>query len=82
MKTVPRPNGSKKGLDRGFHFYEKNSNNEKELVYYKRLRDLNAFSKVQEREIRSTGYVVDTIEAAVWSFITTEDGPMSRFSAK
>jgi ADP-ribosylglycohydrolase len=62
-----------KGLDRGFHFYEKNSNNEKELVYYKRLRDLNAFSKVQEREIRSTGYVVDTIEAAVWSFITTED---------
>lgn len=62
-----------KGLDRGFHFYETNSNNEKELVYYKKLRDLNAFSEVQERDIRSTGYVVDTIEAAVWSFITTED---------
>lgn len=62
-----------KGLDRGFHFYETNSNNEKELVYYKKLRDLNAFSEVQERDIRSTGYVVDTIEAAVWSFIITED---------
>lgn len=62
-----------KGLDRGFHFYEKDSGNEKELAYYKRLRDLDAFSGVQESDIRSTGYVVDTIEAAVWSFISTED---------
>ena len=26
-----------------------------------------------EKDIRSTGYVVDTIEAAVWSFLTTKD---------
>lgn len=62
-----------KGLDRGFHFYEKDPGNAVELAYYKRLRDLDAFSRVGEKDIRSTGYVVDTIEAAIWSFITTED---------
>ncbi len=63
----------KKGLDRGFCFYEKDPENEKELAYYKRLRDPESFSQVPENDIRSTGYVVDTIEAAVWSFITTND---------
>ena len=27
---------------------------------------------MQEREIRSSGYVIDSIEAAVWCLITTE----------
>ena len=30
------------------------------------------FKEVAENEIKSTGYVVDSLEAAVWSLITTE----------
>ncbi len=62
-----------KGLDRGFHFYELDPSNGKELAYYNRLRDLELFAQLPEKDIRSTGYVVDTIEAAVWSFLTTKD---------
>ena len=62
-----------KGLDRGFHFYEQDPSNGKELAYYNRFRDLELFAQLPEKDIRSTGYVVDTIEAAVWSFLTTKD---------
>ena len=43
-----------------------------ELSYYGRLRDLDELSRTEEKDIRSSGYVVDTIEAAFWSLITTE----------
>lgn len=42
-----------------------------EFEHYKRLFDEN-FDKLDIREIRSTGYVVDTLEAAVWSLLTTD----------
>ena len=43
-----------------------------ELSYYGRLRDLKEFAAVPEDAIKSTGYVVDSIEAAVWSLIRTD----------
>ena len=60
------------GLDRGFRFYEQRDSNLEELAHYRRLRDLPALKKTPAEEIRSSGYVVDTIEAAVWSLVTTE----------
>ena len=60
------------GLERGFRFYEQRESNLTELAYYDRLRDLRVFRETPEDAIRSSGYVVDTIEAAVWSLITTE----------
>lgn len=33
---------------------------------------LEEFAKVPEEAIKSSGYVVDSLEAAVWSLITTE----------
>ncbi|MCR4641553.1 MAG: ADP-ribosylglycohydrolase family protein [Lachnospiraceae bacterium] len=62
-----------KGLDSGFDFYEKDTANSVELSYYGRLRDLAEFAAVPEEGIRSTGYVVDSLEAAVWSLIRTEN---------
>ena len=59
------------GLDAGFAFYESDISNRVELSYYGRLRDLGELSRTEEKEIRSSGYVVDTIEAAFWSLITT-----------
>ena len=60
------------GLERGFAFYEKTLGEEEELRHYSRLRDLDAFAQAPAERIRSSGYVVDTLEAAVWSLITTD----------
>ena len=60
------------GMTDGWAFYTKADTNPAELAYYSHLLDLKYFSTVAENEIRSTGYVVDTMEAAVWSLITTD----------
>lgn len=39
---------------------------------YERLFHLN-FKDIPENKIRSTGYVVDTLEAALWCFLNTEN---------
>ena len=61
-----------KGLDRGFAYFDKDEDNSKEIAHYDRLRDLTAFAPTPAEEIRSGGYVVETLEAVVWSLITTE----------
>ncbi len=61
-----------KGLDKGFAYYEQDIRNRVELAHYGRLRDLKDFSAKTEDDIKSSGYVVDTLEAAVWSLTTTE----------
>ncbi|MGN0413058.1 MAG: ADP-ribosylglycohydrolase family protein [Lachnospiraceae bacterium] len=60
------------GLDKSFEYYRKDFGNHKELKWYSRLFDLNTFQKTPSEQIRSSGYVVDTIEAAVWCLITTD----------
>ncbi len=60
------------GMDAGFAFYEKDTQAMKELARYERLRDLAIFKTVPEAEITSSGYVVDTLEAAVWSLLVTD----------
>ena len=65
-----------RGLDRGFEFYEKTLYDcDDDIGAYRRLRDLTAFAALPEDAIRSTGYVVDTLEAAVWTLITTDSFP-------
>ena len=61
----------RKGLDRGFAYYERDISNRVELAYYGRLRELAEFKALSEDEIRSTGYVVDSLEAAIWSILNT-----------
>ncbi len=59
------------GMAAGFSFYEDDIGSLAELSRYGRLRDLSSFADTDERGIRSTGYVVDTLEAAVWSLLNT-----------
>ena len=59
------------GLDKGFAFYERAIENRVQLSYYGRLRDLKALGGLPESEIRSSGYVVDSLEAAIWSLVRT-----------
>ena len=42
------------------------------LSKYERLCHIN-FKDLQESEIKSSGYVLDTLEAALWCFFTTEN---------
>ena len=61
-----------KGLDCGFAYYEESIAAQGELSYYGRMRDISAFGALPEDQIRSSGYVVDTLEAAVWSLAKTD----------
>ncbi|MBQ3425213.1 MAG: ADP-ribosylglycohydrolase family protein [Clostridia bacterium] len=60
------------GLDRGFAFYEEALSDGAELRYYSRLRDLGAFAATPADGIRGSGYVVETLEAVVWSLLNEE----------
>ena len=44
-----------------------------ELGKYDRLWNLEAFQELDEDAIKSSGYVVDTLEAAVWCFLNTDN---------
>lgn len=61
-----------KGIDNAVTFYHQDFSNLVQMAYYGRLYHLDEFSDVSEDEIKSSGYVVDSLEAAVWSLITTE----------
>ncbi len=41
------------------------------MQHYSRLWDLQKFKMLEENEIKSSGYVVDTLEAALWCFLNT-----------
>ena len=61
-----------KGLDAGFSFYVQDPQYLPELAYYDRLRNLMQFRDIPASEIRGSGYVVDTLEASVWSLLKTD----------
>lgn len=60
-----------KGIDDAVSFYRKKPENLVQMSYYGRLFHLDEFAVTKEEDIRSSGYVVDSLEAAVWSLITT-----------
>ena len=60
------------GLCQGFAFYESFLSDHENLEYYDRLRDLHGFAALPSEKIFSSGYVVDALEAAVWSLVTTD----------
>lgn len=56
------------GLKKAKEFY----NNEKELSHYSRLFE-KTFIVTKREMIKSSGYVVDTLEAAIWCLLTTSN---------
>lgn len=71
-----------KGIHGTFDFYERRAGvlpwfddafkRELSTDAYRRLRDLEAFMNLPDSEIRSSGYVVDTFEAAIWCLLNSE----------
>ena len=70
--TGPLNISLQRGLSHGFSFYEDCLADRDNLGCYARLRDLKEFAAATADEIRSSGYVVDTLEAAVWCLANTD----------
>ena len=60
------------GIHKAMAYYEKKDDFNAELRYYARLKDA-FFKDLPEDEIKSSGYVVDTLEAAIWCLLNTND---------
>lgn len=58
-------------IRKAFKYYKALPEYKDELQHYKALEDLDAFIAREDSEISSSGYVVDTLEAAIWCFYTT-----------
>ena len=74
VKAILEEEGSlenrlQKGMDRAYQYYRQDLSNHRELENYKRLADLSEFKETPKEGIKSSGYVVDTLEAAVWSLL-------------
>ena len=65
-------NPTKQGIGEGLKKAEEYYREEPESKHYHRLFDAG-FSALPRDEIESSGYVVDTLEAAVWCVLTTEN---------
>lgn len=62
-----------KGIDDAKDYYSGDDANLTEMKTLERIMNLKEFAKVKEEAIKSSGYVIDTVEAAVWCLITTEN---------
>ena len=60
-------------MDEAQAFYRNDIGNLAQLACYHRLTDLNAFKNIPRDMIESSGYVVDTLEAAVWCLLNTDN---------
>lgn len=60
-----------RGLDQGMACYEE-EDLDSERIHFSRIMDLDALSRAGEDQIRSSGYVIHTLEAALWSLVTTD----------
>lgn len=61
-----------RGMDEANAFYGKDSANAKEMSRLLRIWNLSELRDIPEHQIKSTGYVIDTIEAALWCLTTTD----------
>ena len=62
-----------RGIDAALGWYTAHNGYETGLDCWSRIRDVKAFKTLPENAIRSSGYVVDTLEAALWCLLNTED---------
>ncbi|MDO5725181.1 MAG: ADP-ribosylglycohydrolase family protein [Tissierellia bacterium] len=59
-----------RAYDLAKNYYNRDSITREYFTYFKRLNDLD-FHYIDETKIKSTGYVIDSLEASLWSFIPT-----------
>lgn len=62
----------REGIEATINFYSKDISNLSEMEHLKRMFEFSEFVEIPESGIKSSGYVIDTIEAAIWSLVTTD----------
>lgn len=60
------------GINRAIEYYENNDKFLEELIYFERLKRKD-FYNISIDEINSSGYVVSTLEAAIWCLLNTNN---------
>jgi len=60
------------GMDAARCFYIGNPKNANEMRYLDRVWNLREFQEVPKEKIKSSGYVIDTLEAALWCLIRSK----------
>ena len=61
------------GVEKAHSFYSQQKNFSQEITEYGRIWDINSFKKLPEYHIYSTGYVLHTLEAAIWCLLNTDN---------
>ena len=64
--------GMQAGVEAAFSYYTGDKKYVEYLPLFERLRNLTEFRDCGRNYIRSSGYVVDTLEAAVWCVVSTD----------
>lgn len=67
--SLPLKEGIIQGMEEAFQYYT--GKKWEDISAYDHLTDIKSFADLPEAEIRSSGYIVDTLEAAVWCLINT-----------
>jgi ADP-ribosylglycohydrolase/TPR repeat protein len=62
----------KNGIDKAKEYYEEKIEYFEDLKHFSRIFD-DDFINLSQDEIKSSGYVVDTLEAALWCLLNAED---------
>lgn len=65
-------NGVESGINNAIEYYKRHDEFAEELYNFSRLSDM-FFSETPVNSIKSSGYVVDTLEAAIWCLLNTKD---------
>lgn len=63
----------KTGVEKAHNFYKEQAEFKAELDIYGRIWDIEKFAKLKDYNIKSTGYVVYSLEAAIWCLLTTDN---------
>lgn len=60
------------GMNEAAEFYRNDIRNLVQWEHYQRMSDMKVFQTVPVERIKSSGYVVDSLEAAVWCLLNTD----------
>lgn len=59
------------GVDAAFSYYDQIEECRTELQHFSRIRNLQILQSLPKSEIKSGGYVIESIEASFWCLLTT-----------
>ena len=61
------------GVGKAYRLYSQQPEFANEMNTYSHLWDIDSFAAAKEYEIKSTGYVVDTLEAVIWCLLNSDN---------